>query len=82
MGVTGGAGAPQGPLRARHQTCVFSISISLSSGGPEHAVFHSAFCLISRVASEWCFCFHSVQNNFYFLFDFVFDPLVILKFGL
>lgn len=45
MGVTGGAGAPQGLLRARRQTCVFSISISLSSGVPEHAVFHSAFCL-------------------------------------
>lgn len=48
---------PQGFLRARPQTCVFSISISLSSGVPEHAVFHSAFCLISRVASEWCFFF-------------------------
>lgn len=65
MGVTGGAGAPQGPLRARHQTCVFSISISLSSGGPEHAVFHSAFCLISRVASEWCFfsCLFCFKNK-------------------
>lgn len=65
MGVTGGVGAPQGFLRARPQACVFSISISLSSGVPEHAVFHSAFCLISRVASEWCFfpCLFYFKNK-------------------
>lgn len=53
----GGECAPQGFLRARPQTCVSSTLVSLSDGVPEHVVFLSAFCLISRVAYEWWFLF-------------------------
>ena len=54
----GGEVRPSGlPASQAPNLCLSSTLVSLSDGVPEHVVFLSAFCLISRVAYKWWFLF-------------------------